>query len=145
MANFEPAAAAISTTLLVATSADPQARGNAGSFVHPIRSFTVDNPAAYMVALVDLSFTHPGTGAVFVSTNLAGFTRVGSQMVNTIYRIPLMAAGEQHVEQTGSIIRWYPYASMDTASEVQIQLTDAMGNTIPAAGVTTVTLAIRRV
>jgi len=55
MANFEPAASAMMTTLLVATWADPQARGDAGSFVHPIRSFTVDNPVAYMVALVELS------------------------------------------------------------------------------------------
>jgi len=52
-------------------------------------------------------------------------------MVNTIYRNPVMAAGEQHVEQTGSIIRWYPYASMDTASEVQIQLTDVAGRDDP--------------
>ena len=115
----------------MATSADLQACGNAGSFVHPIRSFTVDNPGAYMLWLVNLSFTHPGTGAVFVSTNLAGFTCVDSQMVNTIYRIPVIAAGEQHVEQTGSIIRWYPYASMDTASEVQIQLTDALAQRSP--------------
>jgi len=129
----------------VATSADPQARGTAGHFTHPIRAFTVDEPQEYMIALVDLSFTHSRTGAVFVSTNLAGRTRVGSQIVNAIYRIPVMAAGEQHVEQTGSIIRWYPYASIETATSVEIDLTDALGATIPAAGVTTVTLAIRRV
>jgi len=145
MANFEQSASALTTTLLVATSADPQVRGTAGHFLHPIRSLTVDDYQQYMIALVDITFTHPGTGSVFVSTNLSGLTRVGSQLVNTIYRIPTMAAGEQTLEQHGSIVKWYPYGSFVTASEVEIQLTDALGVTIPAAGVTTVTLAIRRI
>ena len=55
-----------------------------------------------------------------------------------------MVAGEQHVEQTGSIIRWYPY-SIETATSVEIELTDALGASIPAAGVSTCTLAIRRI
>jgi len=145
MANFEHPSAAITTTILVATSADPQVRGTPGHFSHPIRALTVDDPQQYMVALVDITFDHPGTGAVFISTNLADLTRVGSQMVNSIFRIPLMAVGEQHVLQTGSIIRWYPYGSFTTVSEVEIQLTDSFGQTIPATGVTTVTLAIRRI
>lgn len=145
MANYEHPASLANTTMIVATSADPLSRGTPGHFTHPIRKFTVEDPQSYMITLVSISLDHPGTGSVYVSTNLAALTRVGSQLVNSIYRIPIMTAGDQYVEQLGSIVQWIPYASMITATEVEIELTDALGNTLAPTGVTTVTLAIRRV
>jgi len=144
MANFEHPASAFSSTILIATSADPEATGGAGHFTHPIRNLTVDDPQRYAIALVDITLTHPGTGSVFVSCNLAALTRVGSQLANSIYRIPNMVAGEHTVEQRGTIVRWIPYGSFNTATDVEIQLTDAFGVTLPATGTTTVTLAIKR-
>lgn len=41
------------------------------------------------------------------------------------------------VQQTGSIVMWYPYATMYTVDSVQIVLTDSSGELIPARGVTT--------
>ena len=67
----------------MATTADLQ--GNAASFSHPIRQFVVDDPQLYQIALVDITFTTPGTGPVYVSCNQLALTRYGSLMTNTLY------------------------------------------------------------
>jgi len=146
MAHFEHPSSAITNTILVATSADPLARGTSASWAHPIRMLTVDDPQQYQVALVGIDFQHPGGGPVHVSTNLVSLSRYGSQMTNAIYRIGEHAAGPLSVQQTGSIVLWYPYATIESVTEVEVSLTDSAGALIPASGTpTTVTFAIRRV
>ena len=99
----------------------------------------------YQITLVDITFDHPGTGPVYVSCNLVALTRLGSQMVNTLYRIGTHSAGTTHILQTGSIVLYYPYGSYTTADNIEIGLTDSTGAYIAAGGPTTVTLSIRRV
>ena len=145
MANFEHVSSAITSSILVATSADPLARGTAASFSHSIRQLTVDDPQAYQIALVSIDFDHPGGTPVYVSCNLAALSRYGSGEANVLYRVGDHAAGPMHVQQTGSIVMWYPYAPITTADSVEISLTDSTGALITASGSTTVTMAIRRV
>lgn len=131
-------------TLIVATSSDPLAQGTASAFKHAIPPFSVESPTDYVISLVDISFDHSGTGEIFVNTNLVGFSRIGSQLVQTLFRVPTLPAGSVHVQQTGSIVKWLPYGPYTTASYVEVTLTDAYGAFIPASGVTTLTMSIRK-
>jgi len=145
MANFEHPSSAISSLIVVATSADPKATGTSAHFSHPIRQLTVDDPHKYQIALVSIDFDHPGGTPVYVSCNLAALTRYGSGEANILYRIGDHAAGTLNVQQTGSIVLYYPYDSYTTADFIEIGLTDSTGAFIATGWHTTVTLSIRRV
>ena len=67
MSNFEHPSSAISSLIVVATSADPKATGTSAHFSHPIRQLTVDDPQQYQIALVSIDFDHPGGTPVYVS------------------------------------------------------------------------------
>lgn len=144
MAHYEDVAA-LQEMIVVAESADISASGTAASFSHPIRAIQVDDPQQYKIALVEATFTHPGGTPVYISTNLVGFTRVGSQMTNTVYRVPDMPAGEQHIVQQAAIVQWRPYAAFTNANLIECVLTDSAGALIAAAGTTSLTFAIRRI
>jgi len=104
MSNFEHPSSAISSLIVVATSADPKATGTSAHFSHPIRQLTVDDPQQYQIALVSIDFDHPGGTPVYVSCNLAALTRYGSGEANILYRIGDHSAGTLNVQQTGSIV-----------------------------------------
>lgn len=144
MAHIERVAAQ-QEIILVCESADPQATGNQASFAHPIRAIIVDDPANYKITMVEITYTAPGATPVYVSCNLVDRTRVGSQNVNILYRCPDTPAGAIHLIQNASVVQWRPYAALREANQVEIQLTNAAGQLIAAAGTTSVTLAIRRI
>ena len=134
----------VNTIVLTAVSNDPKAIGTAAAFSHPISLIKVDDPGDWEIAMVSCRFTTPGATPVFLSTNLVDLSRVGSELANTLFEIPTLPAGEVHVEQQGSIPLWLPYAGIRQANEVEIELSLPSGVAIPAAGTTSVTLAIRR-
>ena len=147
MAHHFESASAYEQQLMVLTSGDTEATGNAATFSHPIRMLEVDDPAHYAITLVDADFRHPGPAtSVYITTNLVGFSRTGSQMTNTLYRVPPMAAGRVHVIQNASVVQWRPYGPK-VATLVEVQLTDSTGTPIAVSpgDYSTITVAIRRV
>jgi hypothetical protein len=135
-------------TIMVLTSEDPTALGNYSSFSHNIRPFRVDDPANYEVALVSIDYPSPGTTAIFVGVNFVGFGRVGSQLTNTLYRLPQAALGvNTKFVQDQSIVEWRPLAGSEF-SVAEVTLTTPAGAPISFVGgspKTILTIAVRRV
>jgi hypothetical protein len=133
-------------TIIVLTSADPTAEGNATSFSHNIRQFAVDDASDYEVAMISLDWPSNNT-STYVSCNLVGFTRVGSQMTNTLFRIPpTNIALHSHYAQNQSIVQWMPLAA-SSFTVAQVALTESTGTLLPApsGSQTVLTIAIRKV
>lgn len=147
MAHHFEDASQYEQTLMVLTSGDPNVTGTAASFSHPVRQFVVDDPSNYAITLVSVDFRHPGsTTSVYVSCNLVGFSRVGSQMTNTLFRVEPRTAGRLHYVQNQSVVEWRPYGPA-TLTVADVQLTDSTGALIPVSpgDYTTLTVAIRRI
>jgi hypothetical protein len=138
-------------TIMILTSEDPTALGDARSFSHNIRPFRVDDPENYEVALVSIDYpAPPAATAVFIGLNFVGFGRVGSQLTNTLYRLPSrVGVIDAHFVQDQSIVEWRPLAGSEF-SVAEVALTDPTGALVfkyDAAFFpkTIVTIAIRRI
>jgi hypothetical protein len=132
-------------SILICTSADLRVSGTSTDFKHPIRPFIVDSANKYEVALVSIDYPAPTGESVFVSSNLVGFSRVGSGTANTLFRIPPQPKSTHtHYTQSQSIVEWYPLAS-DRISFVEVKLTNSAGVVIPPLGSVLLTVAIRKI
>jgi hypothetical protein len=129
-------------------SDDPQAVGVVTNFSHPIHAFTVDDAQNYEVALVSVDYPSPGgTDSVYVGCSMVGVTRSGSQLSNTLYRLPpAPAATNAHHLVQQSIVPWRPLAS-NAFNVVEVALTNDSGVPIPqpVGSRVILTIAIRRV
>ena len=134
-------------TIMVLTSAEPTVIGNATNFSHTIRPFEVTDNANYEIAMVSIDYPSNGSTSTYVSCDIVGVSRVGSQLTNILFRIPQQpVAANSHYTQNQSIILWRPLATK-AFSVVNVTLTDSSGAYLPVPGGahTTLTVAIRRV
>lgn len=124
-----------SNVIVVATSAEPSAQQTGSSdirygFQHRVNLLEMPDGEYWQVGLLSASFYTPANQQVFISASVVQPSRVGAQVVNELFHIPLTqgTAGLYQKEVTNII---YRPVSTSALTFIEVTLTDQQGNPLP--------------